>query len=119
MNRVDNSENETMEVLVTVAFPKLETLASEDAWEADIVNAVAAAVFTDTTLDTLTVKPLEYKDCTWIFESGMPMPDYGVTVFQNGSWHSGIKPFPEDPEAEGDDLQSLFDFLVEKRIVKQ
>ncbi|KKL10210.1 hypothetical protein LCGC14_2558130 [marine sediment metagenome] len=49
----------------------------------------------------------------------MPMSNYGVTVFQDGSWHSGIEPFPEDPKAEGDDLQSLFDYLAEKELVRK
>ena len=50
----------------------------------------------------------------------MPMPDYDVTVGQDGSWHYGVTRFPEKPEARGDDLQSLFEYLVEKgRIRKQ
>ena len=116
---MDNSENETMEVLVTVAFPKLRTQTSEEAWEEDILNAVAAAVYADKTLDTQTVKQLGYEDCEWIFEGGMPMPDYGVTISQNGSWHSGVEPIPKEPEARGDDLQSLFDYLVEKGLMKK
>jgi len=47
------------------------------------------------------------------------MPNYGVTVGQDGAWHAGVKPFPEDPEAGGDDLQSLFDYLVEKGLVRK
>jgi hypothetical protein len=116
---VDHPENETMEVLVTVAFPKLETQTSEKAWEQDILDAVSAAIYADSTLDTLAVRRLEYEDCQWVFEGGMPMPEYGVTVGQNGSWHSGVKPFPENPEARGDDLQSLFDYLIEKGLVKR
>ncbi len=49
----------------------------------------------------------------------MPMPDYDVTVGQDGSWHSGVEPFAEAPEASGGDLQSLFDYLVEKGLVKK
>ncbi|NQU26102.1 MAG: hypothetical protein HQ567_32855 [Candidatus Nealsonbacteria bacterium] len=116
---MDHPDNETMEVLVSVAFPKLRTQASEDAWEEDILNAVAAALAADKTLDTQTIKSLEYEDCQWVFEGGMPMPDYGVTVSEDGSWHSGVKPFPEEPAARGDDLQSLFDYLVEKGLVKK
>jgi hypothetical protein len=116
---VDNSDNETMEVLVTVAFPKLKTLTSEEAWEEDILNAVAAAVYADKTLDVQTIKQLGYEDCEGIFESGMPMPNYDVTLGQDGSWYSGVKPFPEAPEASGDDLQSLFNYLVEKGLVKK
>lgn len=116
---MDHPENETMEVLVIVAFPRLETQPSEKAWEQDILDAVSAAVYADNTLDTLAVRRLEYEDCQWVFEGGMPMPDYGVTVGQNGSWHSGIVPFPEEPEARGDDLQSLFDYLIEKGLVKK
>jgi hypothetical protein len=118
-NDVDHPENETMEVLVIVAFPKLETQPSEKAWEQDILDVVSAAVYADNTLDTLAVRRLEYEDCQWVFEGGMPMPDYGVTVGQNGSWHSGIVPFPEEPEARGDDLQSLFDYLIERGLVKK
>jgi hypothetical protein len=46
--------------------------------------------------------------------NGMPMPDYDVTVGQDGSRHSGVTRFPENPEARGEDLQSLFDCLVER-----
>ena len=116
---MDHPENETMEVLVTVAFPELETQTSEKAWEQDVLDAVSAAVHADKTIDTLAVRPLEYEDCQWVFEGGMPMPNYGVTVGQNGSWHSGVTPFPEDPDARGEDLQSLFDYLVEKGLVKK
>jgi hypothetical protein len=84
-----------------------------------IVSAVSAAVHADKTLDTVAVKPLEYEDCQWIFEGGMPMPDYGVTVGQDGSWHSDVMRFPEKPEARGKDLQSLFDFLVEKGRIRR
>lgn len=39
---------------------------------------------------------------------------------QDGSRHSGVTLFPEAPEARGKDLQSLFNYLVEKgRIGKQ
>lgn len=109
----------TMEVLVIVAFPDLQTSTSEKAWEDDILNAVCAAVRADKTLDILAVGQLEYEDCQWVFEGGMPMPDYGVTVFQDGSWHVG-EPFPTDePGVSGRDLQSLFDYLVKKGLVKR
>ena len=49
----------------------------------------------------------------------MPMPDYDVTVGQDGSWHSGVMLFPENPEARGSDLQSLFDYLVTKGRIKR
>jgi len=116
---MDHPEIPTMEVLVIVAFPQLETATSEAAWEQDIVDAVSAAVFGDKTLDTIAVRPLEYEDCQWIFECGMPMPDYGVTVGQDGSWHSGVEFPPQGPAASGQDLQSLFDYLVEKGLVKK
>jgi hypothetical protein len=116
---MDHPENETMEVLVIVAFPELQTPTSEKAWEQDIVDAVSAAVYADKTLDTIAVRPLEYEDCQWVFDSGMPMPDYGVTVGQNGSWHSGTTLFSENPEARGQDLQSLFDYLVEKGTIRK
>lgn len=116
---MDHPENETMDVLVIVAFPRLETQQSEKAWEEDILNAVSAAIYADKTLDTLAVRRLEYEDCLWVFEGGMPMPDYGVTVGQHGSWHSGVVPFVTEVEASGQDLQSLFDYLVEKGLVKK
>lgn len=47
------------------------------------------------------------------------MPDYGVTVGQDGSWHSGVKVFDANPEASGKDLQSLFDYLVERGVIKK
>ena len=64
---MDHPENETMEVLVIVAFPDLHTQHGEKASEKDIVNAVSAAVYADKTLDTIAVRPLEYEDCEWIF----------------------------------------------------
>ena len=67
-----------------VAMPTVQTSVSEKAWEEDIVSAVSAAVYADKTIDTLAVRQLEYEDCQWVFEGGMPMPDYGVTVFENG-----------------------------------
>ena len=116
MNRPDT---ETMEVLVIISFPQFKTRTSEDAWEQDIIDAVSAAVYADKTLDTVAVRQLEYEDCEWILEGGMPIHEYGIMVGQNGSWHSGITPFPENPEARGEDLQSLFDYLVKKGLVKK
>ena len=40
---MDHPDNETMEVLVIVAFPDLQTQPSEQAWEQDIIDAVSAA----------------------------------------------------------------------------
>lgn len=116
---MDHPDTETMEVLVIVAFPDLQTQTSEAAWEQDIVDAVSAAVYADKTLDTIAVRRLEYEDCEWIFEGGMPIPSYNVTVGQNGSWHSGIEVYGTGYEASGEDLQSLFDYLVEKGLVKK
>ena len=116
---MDHPENETMEVLVIVAFPEIKSQQSEKAWEEDIVNAVSAAVYADKTLDTIAVRPLEYENCQWVFEGGMPMPDYDVTVGQDGSWHSGSKPFLDKPEVRGENLQSLFDYLVAKGKIKK
>jgi hypothetical protein len=112
-------DQDKMEVLVVVAMPPVETRVSEQVWEEDIVKAVSAAVHADRTLDAVAVKPLEYENCQWVFEGGMPMPDYDVTVGQDGSWHSGATLFPENPEARGDDLQSLFDYLVEKGRIRK
>lgn len=83
------------------------------------MNAVSAAVYGDKTLDTIAVRPLEYEDCQWIFEGGMPMPDYDVTVGQDGSWHSGVELYRSEYEATGRDLRSLFDYLVAKGLVKK
>ena len=116
---MDHPENETMEVLVIVAFPELSTQQGEKAWEEDIVNAVSAAVYADKTLDTIAVRPLEYEDCQWVFEGGMPMPDYDVTVGQDGAWHSSTILYQVEYEARGNDLQSLFDYLVAKGKIKK
>ena len=115
---VTQPDQETMEVLVVVAMPPVETRASERAWERSILNAVSAAVYSNKTLNTIAVKPLEYQDCEWIFEIGLPLPKYNVTVFEDGSWHSGVTPFPKEPDAKGDDLQSLLEYLVGKGLVK-
>ena len=116
---MDHSDQYTMEVLVIVAMPTVETVVSERAGEDDILKAVSAAVYADKTIDTLAVRPLEYEDCAWVFDGGMPMPDYGVTVGEDGSWHSGTIPFATEVEARGQDLQSLFDYLVAKGLVKK
>ena len=113
------TDQDTMEVLVVVAMPAVETRASERTWEEYIVNAVSAAVRANKTLDAVAVKPLEYEDCQWVFDAGMPIHAYDVTVGQDGSWHSGITPFPEKPEARGQDFQSLFDYLIEKGRIKK
>ncbi len=116
---VDHPENATMEVLVAVAFPELKTQTSEKAWEEDIVDAVSTAVYADKTLDTVAVRELEYEDCQWVFEGGMPMPDYDVTVGKDGSWHSSTELYQKEYEAGGQDLQSLFDYLIEKGLVEK
>ena len=78
------SENDVMNVLVVVAFPDLQTRPSEEAWERDIIHAVSAAVEADSTLDVIAVRQLEYEDCQWVFDGGMPIPDYGITVGSHG-----------------------------------
>jgi hypothetical protein len=116
---VNQRDQDTVEVLVVVGMPEVQYRVSEDAWEQDILSAVSAAVHADKTIDTLDVKLLESEDCEWVFESGMPMPDYGVTLFQDGSWHAG-DPFPsKEARISGNDLQSLFDYLVGKGLVKE
>ncbi len=102
-----------------VAMPPVQTNVSENAWEQDILKAVSAAVHADKTLDAVAVRPLEYEDCRWVFEGGMPLPKYDVTVFEDGSWHSGITPFPKEPDATGEDLQSLLEYLGEKGLVRK
>ena len=99
---------------MVVGMPTVQTIVSERAWEEDIVSAISAAVQGDKTIDTIAVRPLEYEDCEWVFEGGMPIPKYDVTVFQDGSWHSGVHLYPEKVDVEGGDLQSLFEYLVEK-----
>ena len=116
---MNQSENETMEVLVVVAFPDIQTRTSEAAWEQDVVDAVSAAVHAYKTLDVIEVRQLEYQDCAWIFEGGMPMPEYNVTIGQDGSWHSGADVYGASHEASGEDLQSLFYYLVERGLVKK
>jgi hypothetical protein len=108
-----------VEVLVKVAMPSVQTRVSEEAWEQDILSAVATAVYADKTLNIRDVRLQSYEDCEWILEGGMPMPKYSVTVFQDGSWHSGVEPYPENPSVSGDDLQSLFNYLVEKGLVRK
>jgi len=108
-----------IEVLVEVAMPQLETRVSEEAWEQDILTAVTTAVYADKTLQIRDVRLQDYKNCEWIFEGGMPIPNYGVTVFQDGSWHTGVEPYPENPAVSGQDLQSLFNYLMEKGLVRK
>lgn len=116
---MEHPENAVTEVLVIVGFPELQSSTSENAWERDIVDAVSAAVYADNTLETIAVRPLEYEDCQWVFEGGMPVPHYDVTVFQDGSWHSGTELYRPEYEASGQDLQSLFDYLIGKGLVKK
>ena len=118
-NGVDHPENATMEVLVVVAFPELKTSTSEKAWEEGIIDAISTAVYADKTLDTLAVRRLEYEDCQWVFDGGMPLPDYDVTVFQDGSWHSSTDLYRTDYDRTGPDLQSLFEYLIEQGMIKR
>ena len=69
--------------------------------------------------DTQDMRLLDCEDCQRVFECGMPIPDYDVTISDDGKWHSGVNLFPKDPEARGDDLQSLFDYLVAKGKIKK
>lgn len=112
-------ELNAVEVLVEVAMPSVQTRVSEEAWEQDILSAVATAVYADKTLQIRDVRLQHYEDCKWIFEGGMPIPNYGVTMFQDGSWHTSVEPYPENPAVSGQDLQSLFDYLVEKGLVRK
>ena len=79
-------ELNAVEVLVEVAMPELETRVSEEAWELDILKAVATAVYADKTLPIRDVRLMEYEDCEWFYESGMAIPKYNVTIFQDGGW---------------------------------
>lgn len=116
---MNQPDQEAVEVLVVIAMPQIQFLPSEKAWERSVLDAISTAVQADKTLDTLSVKLLEYEDCEWVLEGGMPIPKYGVTVFDDGSWHVG-EPFPsEEPEVSGEDFQSLFDYLAKKGLVKK
>jgi hypothetical protein len=112
-------ELNAVEVLVEVAMPELETRVSEEAWELDILKAVATAVYADKTLPIRDVRLMTSEDCEWIYESGMPMPEYNVTIFQDGGWWGTTDPINEKNAVEGKDLQSLFDYLVEKGLVRK
>lgn len=116
---MENDDSITMEVLVVVNFPMFQSSTSEEAWEQDIIDAVSAAVYADKTLDTVAVRRLEYEDCQWVFEGGMPLPDYDVTVFQDGSWHSSTDLYRTEYNRTGPDLQSLFDYLIEQGLIKR
>jgi hypothetical protein len=116
---MDQPDQEVVEVLVVVAMPPMQYRPSEEAWEQDVLDAVSAAIHADKTIDALDVKLQEYEDCEWVFEGGMPMPDFGITVFQDGSWHTG-DPFPrEEPEVSGETLQALFDYLAKRGLMKK
>lgn len=112
-------ELNAVEVIVEVAMPELETRVSEDAWELDILKAVGTAVYADKTLPIRDVRLMTHEDCEWIYESGMPLPKYNVTIFQDGGWWGTIDPVNEKNAAEGDDLQSLFDYLVKRGVVRK
>ncbi|MFO7905311.1 MAG: hypothetical protein ACQESR_20035 [Planctomycetota bacterium] len=47
----------------------------------------------------------------------MPIPDYEVSVFQDGSWRSGTELYRTQYKASGHDLQSLFGYLIEYGLV--
>lgn len=49
----------------------------------------------------------------------MPVPAYGVMVDQDGTWPSRTDPFVWETVDSGQDLRSLFDYLVEKGLVKK
>ena len=83
-------ELNAIEILVEVAMPELEIRVSEEAWENDILKAVATAVYADKTIDIRDVRIQQYKDCEWILESGVPLPAYNVTIFQDGGWWGAI-----------------------------
>jgi hypothetical protein len=112
-------ELNAIEILVEVAMPVIETRVSEEAWEQDILTAVSTAVHADKTLDIRDVRIQQYEDCEWILESGVPLPEYNVTIFQDGGWWGTIDPVNEKNAREGNDLQSLFDYLVEKGLVRK
>lgn len=50
---------------------------------------------------------------------GMPIADYDVTVFPDGSWHSSTELYRTEYQAKGHNLQSLFDYLIEKGLVNK
>ena len=108
-----------MEVLVTVNFPEIKTLPSEKAWEEDILRAVSSAVYADKTIDTKSIKQLDYDDCKWVLECGLPIQKYGVTIRQDGSWHTGLEVCPTNPETFGEDMKSLFEYLAENGLIEE
>jgi hypothetical protein len=112
-------ELNAVEVLVEVAMPELETRVSEEAGELDILKAVATAVYADKTLPIRDVRIMTYEDCEWIYETGMAIPKYNVTIFQDGGWWGTIDPVKERNAVEGNVLQSLFDYLVEKGLARK
>jgi len=116
---LQHRELNAIEILVEVAMPVIETRVSEEAWEQDILTAVSTAVHADKTLDIRDVRIQQYEDCEWILESGVPLPEYNVTIFQDGGWWGTIDPVNEKNAREGNDLQSLFDYLVEKGLVRK
>jgi hypothetical protein len=69
--------------------------------------------------DTRDMRLLDCEEGQKVFDGGIPMPAYDVTVGDDGSWHSGVTLFSENPEASGEDLQTLFDFLVAKGKIKK
>jgi|GEM_PF-5342039 len=107
-----------MEVLVVVDFPEMKTRASEQAMEEDILKAVSTAVIADKTIDVREVKQLDYDDCKSALECGMPLEKYGVVIRLDGSWTAGLDLFPEEPEAYGADLKSLFEYLSQKGLME-
>jgi hypothetical protein len=114
-----NRELNAVEILVEVAMPEVQSRVSEQAWELDILKAVSTAVHADKTLQIRDVRIQEYEDCEWIYESGMPISKYNVTIFQDGGWWGTIDPVNKKGVREGEDLQSLFDYLVEKGLLRK
>jgi len=110
-HEMNDYRSDVMDILVVVDFPEMKTRASEQAMEEDILTAVRTAVSDDTIID-VKVKQLDYEDCKSVLECGMPLEKYGVVIRQDGSWYSGLELFPEEVEAYGEDLKSLFEYLV-------
>ena len=115
---MNDYRSDVMDVLVVVNFPRVKTRASEQAMEESILTAVSTAVCADTTIDVREVKQLDYDDCKSALECGMPIEKYGVVIRQDGSWYSGLELFPEEVEAYGEDLNSLFEYLAGKGLME-
>ena len=107
-------ELNAVEVIVEVAMPELETQGFRGRLGNWTSSKQSAPPFMHKTLPIRDVRLMTHEDCEWIYESGMPLPKYNVTIFQDGGWWGMIDPVNEKNAAEGDDLQSVVRLFGEK-----